>query len=82
VLSPRGEARGATGFIAFSDFIARLSFSCPPADSQAAAEATMLGFQFSLSSQFIIEMQCAVDTSFIKRAQYYASRVYYSGRNI
>ena len=31
-------------------------------------------------NKFIIEMQCAVDTAFIKRAQYYASRVYCSQR--
>jgi len=31
-------------------------------------------------NRFIIEMQCAVDTAFIKRAQYYASRVYCSQR--
>ena len=29
---------------------------------------------------FIVEMQCDVDTAFIKRAQYYASRVYTSQR--
>jgi len=29
---------------------------------------------------FIIEMQCAVDSAFIKRAQYYASKVYNSQR--
>jgi len=31
-------------------------------------------------NKFIIEMQCAVDTAFIKRAQYYASKVYTSQR--
>jgi predicted transposase/invertase (TIGR01784 family) len=31
-------------------------------------------------NKFIIEMQCAKDTGYIKRAQYYASRVYCSQR--